>query len=122
MKILLAEDENQLRAIYSKVFQKEGIEVIAVSDGLEAYKALKKHSDIDIIVSDLKMPYYDGFWLLDKVKGDSDLKHLPFVVISGYIDGSESILRIKGVSEIISKPCDIRKLVDLVHLPAQLAS
>ncbi len=116
MKILLVEDEEVLRELYTQSFLKEGYEVVAVSDGKEAIKALRANEDIDCILSDMKMPFYDGFWLFNQLQRNSKYSGIPFHIISGYLDGSEKVMLKKGVKSIHAKPLILEDVIESISV------
>ena len=59
-KILIAEDDRELRQLFSHVLTKNGYTVKGVSDGQEALDAMK-NDYFDIIISDIMMPVMDGY-------------------------------------------------------------
>jgi len=58
-KILIVDDELNMRLVLQAMLKKEGYDVTTASDGLEALKILKS-GQMDIVVTDLKMPKLDG--------------------------------------------------------------
>lgn len=83
-KAIIADDENktcQLIQMLGK-WEQFGIEIVAVcTDGEEAFQAIRKHTP-DIVITDIRMPIYDGLQLIEKTK-DSGLD-TAFIIISGY--------------------------------------
>ena len=66
-RVLLAEDNEVSRHFLEKILQKMGLEVVAVSDGKEAYaKALNEGFDLYLL--DLQMPYMDGLELTRRLR------------------------------------------------------
>ena len=55
-----------------------------MNDGKEAWNWLSDNNIPDIIVSDLKMPSLGGVELLEHITSDENLKHIPFIIHSGY--------------------------------------
>ena len=80
--ILLAEDDRSLRRYLEVVLQREGYEVVAASDGLEAMKAALS-STVDAVVTDAIMPHLGGHELCRFLRGHPKLAHLPVVLLSG---------------------------------------
>ncbi|MGZ3306849.1 MAG: response regulator, partial [Asticcacaulis sp.] len=62
-----------------------GVKVETASDGLAAWQTLQ-HQPFDLAVVDLDMPRMNGFELIENIRGDTRLKHLPIVVITGRED------------------------------------
>ena len=80
-RILVVDDEKNVRILFSRILQKEGYEVECASSGSEAIEKLANRS-FDLVVTDLKMDGIDG---LDVVKkGKTVNRAVPFILISGY--------------------------------------
>jgi DNA-binding NtrC family response regulator len=107
-RILVVDDEKHVRALYSRVLQKEGYEVECASSGSEAIEKLAKES-FDLVVTDLKMNGIDG---LDVVrKGKSVNQALPFILISGYATAQTAVSAAQeGADIFLMKPIDMTEL------------
>ncbi|MBT6514824.1 MAG: response regulator [Crocinitomicaceae bacterium] len=103
--ILIVEDSGIQREILIAQLQQIGFENISgASDGKEALSYIESHP-VDIILSDLKMPVMDGLELLRKVKENSRLKDIPFLVLTIDSDPNKNqeALRL-GALDYIVKP------------------
>ena len=80
-KILLAEDDNNLREIYEARLQAEGYVVISSGDGEEAL-VLAKDQLPDLIISDVMMPKISGFEMLDIVRNTDGLKNTKVIMLT----------------------------------------
>lgn len=69
-KILIIEDEEDLRNLYVQILQKEGYEVDQAVDGEEGYLKLSK-GQYDLILLDIILPKIDGLQMIDKLKEES---------------------------------------------------
>ena len=67
LKILIAEDDRELRQLFSHVLNRHGYTVVGVSDGQEALDALDKDF-YDMIISDIMMPVIDGYELVRQLR------------------------------------------------------
>ena len=66
-KILIAEDDRELRQLFAHVLTKNGYTVLGVSNGEEALAALEQ-SYYDLIISDIMMPKMDGYELVRSIR------------------------------------------------------
>ena len=85
---------------------KEGIRTTSATDGAGALAAI--HDDPpDVVLLDLVMPGIDGIEVLERIKGDEQLRHLPVIMISGLGD-TESVVRCLeiGADDFLPKPFD----------------
>lgn len=81
-KILLAEDDDSMRRLLEVILQKEGFEVISAEDGLKAME-IALATEIDAVVADAVMPGLTGYDLCRFLRGNTEKKDLPIIVLSG---------------------------------------
>jgi CheY-like chemotaxis protein len=81
-KILLIDDNAQIRSINAVRLKAAGYEVTEGGDGIECLKLLKAEHP-DLIILDLMMPVMDGFKVLQMVKLDPQTSCIPILVLSG---------------------------------------
>jgi DNA-binding NtrC family response regulator len=111
-KILVVDDEEHVRVLFSRVLQKEGYEVDCASSGNEAIDKLAKDS-FDLVVTDLKMDGIDGLDLVRK--GKTVNKGLPFILITGYGTAHTAVSAAKeGADVFLMKPIDMTELKSAV--------
>ena len=67
LKILIAEDDQELRQLFAHVLRKNGYQVEGVSNGQEALDALD-NTYFDLIISDVMMPQMDGYTLVSQLR------------------------------------------------------
>ena len=71
--ILIVDDEKNYPPVLSAVLEEEGYESLTANSGKEALEILKQ-SEVDLVLTDMKMPGMDGIELLEKIKAkDPDL-------------------------------------------------
>jgi two-component system chemotaxis response regulator CheV len=82
--ILAAEDSNVAREVLTKFFQKTGLNYEIYNNGAELIERLDKvdHSKIGLILTDIEMPYADGYQVARVIKETSTLSHIPVIVNS----------------------------------------
>ncbi|HSW99659.1 MAG TPA: response regulator [Patescibacteria group bacterium] len=80
-KILLVEDDNNLREIYEARLQAEGYDIISAKDGEEALSIAKKEQP-DLIISDVMMPRISGFEMLDILRNTDGLKEVKVIMLT----------------------------------------
>lgn len=91
-KILVVDDERDLRDFMTLFLRREGYDVKNASDGQEAFGLINQDRP-DLVISDIRMPNWDGFDLMKRVSADLTPPRLPMLFISGYTDGRESLLQ-----------------------------
>jgi two-component system alkaline phosphatase synthesis response regulator PhoP len=106
-KILIAEDERDIRDLITFTLQFAGHEVIATTNGQEAYDmALTLKDDPpDLILMDVRMPRMTGYEACQRIKAEESIRDIPIVFLSAKGQESEvqTGLRV-GAVEYILKP------------------
>jgi len=102
--ILVVDDVNVDREILRGLLIREGYQVQVAEDGLQALELLLWEK-IDLVLLDILMPRLDGYQFLEKVKSDSNLKHIPVIMISS-VDEINSVIRCieLGAEDYLTKP------------------
>src|SRR4029079_16267242 len=80
-KILLVEDDNNLREIYEARLQAEGYEIVSAQDGESALVVAKKEGP-DLVISDVMMPRISGFEMLDIMRNTEALKNVKIIMLT----------------------------------------
>jgi DNA-binding NtrC family response regulator len=107
-RILVVDDEAQLRRMFERILRTEGYEVRCASSGNEALKLLETEW-FDLVVTDLKMPGMDGMELL--AKGKSANPTLPFIVLTAFGTVRSAVAAVQeGAYDYLVKPFDIEEL------------
>lgn len=107
--ILIVDDEKNYLLVLSAVLEEEGYEVLTALSGLEALET-QKSSDVDLVLTDMKMPGMDGIELLERIKAyDPDL---PVIMMTahGTVDKAVEAMQ-KGAYSYILKPFDNERLI-----------
>jgi two-component system response regulator AtoC len=112
-RILIVDDELNMRLVLKAMLTKEGYEVFVAEDGLAALEILKT-TDIATIVTDLKMPRLDGMGLLNRVA--KEYPSLPIIIITAYgtVNTAVDALK-KGAFDYITKPFDQDDLRNVIR-------
>ncbi len=101
-KILVVEDDLDLRMIMRQMFPKDKYQTFEAENGRAAVRILNEHK-VDLVVSDIKMPDMDGIELLKQIRRSDP--EIPFVIlISGFADLTIEDAYDLGASAVMSKP------------------
>lgn len=107
--ILIVDDEKNYPLILSAVLQEEGYETLSANSGPEALAVLAE-SDVDLVLTDMKMPKMDGIELLQRIK-QSD-PELPVIMMTAYGTVEKAVEAMqKGAYNYILKPFDNEQLI-----------
>jgi len=111
-RILIVDDEQQIRVLLERYLSNEGFQVFTVSDGTAMRETMSRH-EIDIAVLDVRLPGEDGFVLLRELRRNSSL---PVIMLS---DRSEVFDRVAGLEagadDYLPKPFAPRELLARVN-------
>jgi adenylate cyclase len=114
--ILVAEDEDAMRAVLLMMLRTLGYSNLAeVHDGEQALAALRER-EFDLLITDMQMPAMDGFALLQTIKDDPFMRHLPVIVASGLnqLDAVARCIEL-GAEDFLPKPVNPTILRARVH-------
>jgi signal transduction histidine kinase/DNA-binding response OmpR family regulator/ligand-binding sensor domain-containing protein len=107
--ILVVEDDPEIRELVSSIFTDE-YRVITAPNGEDALGNILTY-DIDLIISDLNMKGMNGLALLQEVKANSDLRSIPFIMLTGQGSESQKLTCLQnGVDDFINKPFSLNLL------------
>lgn len=110
-RVLVVDDEPQVRATVSEALELEGYDVAQATNGLEALASLAIREP-EVIILDLWMPVMDG-WAFRRAQLASH-PHIPVVILSA-LDLSSERLRELRANALIGKPFDLDVLYGAVH-------
>lgn len=111
-RILVVEDEINMQVVLRAMLKKEGYEVFTAPDGREALKVMA-NDDIDVVVTDLKMPNLDGMGLLERVA--ADYPTVPVIMITAYGTVATAVDALKkGAFDYVTKPFEQDELKNVV--------
>jgi DNA-binding NtrC family response regulator len=111
-KILIVDDELNMRLVLSAMLKKEGFEVASASNGREALQILKSNK-IFVVVTDLKMPDIDGIELLTRISEQHP--EIPVIMITAHGTVATAVEALKkGAFDYITKPFDLDDLKNVI--------
>lgn len=100
-KILIADDEAEIRSLLKLYLENDGYSVVEAKDGAEALIKIKENSP-DLCVLDIMMPELDGYQVLRKLR---EFSNIPVIILSAKDADSEKILGLNlGADDYLSKP------------------
>ncbi|AYE36609.1 transcriptional regulator [Borrelia turcica IST7] len=111
-KVLVADDEKNIREGIATYLEEEGFFVFTASDGEEAIETIENEK-IDVIISDLRMPQLSGEQLLKIVKDKNP--NMPFIILTahGTVDSAVDAMR-EGAYDFLTKPVDLERLLLII--------
>jgi two-component system cell cycle response regulator CpdR len=113
-RILIADDEEAVRALVARALQMDGHTTVTAQDGAEALEILTREAgQFDLLLTDIKMPLMDGIALA--LAAARDFPKLTILLMTGFADQRERASGLNAiVHDVVTKPfsvADIRKAV-----------
>ncbi|WP_319588442.1 response regulator [uncultured Desulfobulbus sp.] len=116
MRILVIDDDDQMRTLLRQVMEWAGYEVIEAGDGREGMQKQRKQP-ADLVITDLIMPEQEGLETITSLK--KEYPGIKIIAISGggrigpeaYLPAAQEL----GADKVFSKPFDVRELAETVR-------
>ncbi|MGA2945284.1 MAG: response regulator [Xanthobacteraceae bacterium] len=114
-RILIAEDEEALRALCARGLTTDGHEVLSACDGSEALEILtREEGRFDLLLTDVRMPIMDGIALA--LSTARDFPTLTILMMTGYADQRERAHNLEAlIHDVITKPFTLTTLRTAVN-------
>jgi len=115
-KILLVEDDNNLREIYEARLQAEGYEIVSANDG-EAALVVAKNEKPDLIISDVMMPKISGFEMLDILRNTQGLEDVKVIMLTalGQADDQARANKLGADRYLVKSQVTLEDIVKVSH-------
>lgn len=121
-RILVVDDEAEMRSMLDAVLRRAGFDVEQAQDGQAAYE-LARARPPDLVVTDILMPRLDGWQLCRALRTDPATTRVPIIFLSLRNKAPDRIYGLKlGADDFISKPFDTRELVARVRVVLKRAA
>jgi DNA-binding response OmpR family regulator len=112
-RVLVADDDPQMRRLVRSVLEREGFEIIEAGDG-HALEAIER-GGVSLVILDLDMPRLDGFGVLDELRAQVRTASLPVIVLTAQHGESEEKALDLGAQDYLTKPVQTRSLTARVR-------
>jgi len=107
--VLVVDDEPNYLIVLSELLKDEGFEVITAQKGEDGFKVVQD-TDLDLVITDMRMPGMDGLELLKAVKSYN--KHLPVIMITAFGEVEKAVVAMKaGAYNYLAKPFNNEELL-----------
>ena len=111
-KLLVVDDDPELRELITAYLSKQGYDIVAVGDGRAMDQALSA-SSIDLVILDLMLPGEDGLTIANRLKNSTDV---PIIIVSAQGEDVDRIVGLEiGADDYIGKPFNPRELLARVR-------
>jgi len=112
-RILVVDDQEEVRRFFAMVLSPQGFEVTAAADGLEALARLERHRP-DLIFLDLVMPGMDGIDTLRRIKERDPAAKVVIFTAYASVETARQAMAL-GASEYLAKPFDLGLLLRVIQ-------
>jgi two-component system cell cycle response regulator DivK len=114
-KILIVEDNELNLKLFCDLLRAHGFEVEPVRDGRDALESARAFAP-DLVIMDIQMPHVSGLELIEQMKAEGELEHVPVLAVTAYAaKGDEERIRDAGAEGYVSKPISVMKFVEAVR-------
>ena len=115
-KILLVEDDNNLREIYEARLQAEGYQIVSANDG-ESALVVAKSEKPDLIISDVMMPKISGFEMLDILRNTDELRDVKVIMLTalGQADDQARANKLGADRYLVKSQVTLEDIVKVSH-------
>ncbi len=114
LKVLIVEDDGDLRGLYCFLLANEGCQVRAVRNGLEAITEIESNRP-DIVVTDIALPVFGGLDLIKTIRADEDLADLPVLAMTNFAEHFHERALEVGADKAIGKPDEVSVLREAIQ-------
>jgi len=112
--ILVVDDEEDLLDLIEYNLKQEGFNVLKAGNGVEGIEMTRKHSP-DLVLLDIMMPKMDGLEVVELMRDDAKLKHIPIIFLTARGDEKTEVEGLdKGGDDYITKPISTTKLISRI--------
>jgi type II secretory ATPase GspE/PulE/Tfp pilus assembly ATPase PilB-like protein len=110
IRVLLVDDEDQLRRVMKDLLERDGYTVFEAGDGAQAIEQVDIHVP-DILVLDLNLPGLDGYGVITQLRSRQTTEHIPIIVLTAKGDEDNEVRVFElGADDFLSKPFRARAL------------
>ncbi|ODA44192.1 Chemotaxis regulator - transmits chemoreceptor signals to flagelllar motor components CheY [Thermodesulfovibrio sp. N1] len=112
MRVLVVDDDKTTRKMLSLILKSKGYDVVTAENGMDGLQKLGLEQ-INLILTDMNMPYMDGIEFTKQVRANPDFSHIPIVMLTTEADEEEKQRAYKaGVDDYLVKPATAEQIVD----------
>lgn len=107
MKVLIAEDDQDLGQFLHQVVERWGHQVVSASDGAQAWSLFQQHADVALVISDWLMPGIEGPELVQRIRGCQRAGYVYIILLTAKARTQDIVQGMKaGADDFLVKPFD----------------
>ncbi|MFA8341567.1 MAG: two-component system response regulator [Rhodothermaceae bacterium] len=114
-KIVIIDDSEEITSSLEDLLQTVGYIPFIASNATDGLNIIRTENP-DLIISDIMMPVLDGFYVLQELKSDENISHIPVIVITAKTE-KETLTRSmdSGANYFLEKPFSIKELLNIIE-------
>ena len=113
-KVLIIDDDSMQLQLLSEIL-KDKVALISTLNNGELLDDFLTKQSFDLIISDIQMPNFSGYQIIEKIRNNEQYKNIPVIAFTGKIDLDEKEFQKLGFKTVIHKPIEIAKLLFEIH-------
>ena len=114
-RILVVEDQEDLRGILRDLLTGSGYDVVEAADGGEGVAKAKSERP-DLILMDIQLPVLNGYETTQQIRADNNLKAIPIIAVSSYaMKGDQDKAHASGCDHYVTKPYSPIQLLKVIR-------
>ncbi len=113
-KILIVEDHRDSCLWISAVLRQRGYQTTEAEDGTAAMRMLHSEKP-DLVLLDMHLPAGGGEFVLENMKRQNSLQHIPVIIMSGEVGLDKEFLKAMGAVDVLQKPVDVHAFLQLIR-------
>lgn len=112
LTVLMIEDDEELAYLLDFLLKREGFETLVAHDGNQALGIIDKVTPPKLVLSDLMLPYVDGFQLITHIRSKPEWHNVPIIVLSSKLHEQDIVRALNiGANDYILKPFQPAELI-----------
>ena len=116
LKILVVDDDPDIRDVLKLALAEENYTILEAADGQEALEIISS-KPLDLVLLDYKIPKFDGRQVVQQVKSDLLLRHLPIIMVTGKGELEDKIVGLDaGADDYITKPFEPKEVLARIRM------
>jgi DNA-binding response OmpR family regulator len=114
-RILLADDEEDIKTVVTMFLQSEGFEVVTAFDGLDALEKAQSEKP-DLILLDLMMPVLDGYEVCKRLRANEQTANIPVLILTAATQKESRARAFRvGAKDYLVKPFEPERLLEKIQ-------
>jgi CheY-like chemotaxis protein len=116
-KVLYIEDDRTNQIVIQRVLEAKHITILLADTATEGLQMVHEHAEsLNLILLDINLPDMSGFEVMDEIRIDSSLSHIPVIAVTAMMTHDKPVYLNRGFADLIYKPVTSAKLMTSLNL------